>query len=151
MDHIRSQRFSRELHVRKNREFNRVYRQGGRAQGPHLSIVAVKNRLTHSRIGLSVSKKLGHAVRRNRIKRMLREAYRKIRWEIEARAGAVDFVVIPRHSQGKYPLDELIDELPGLVEQAAARARLPKKPRRGTRGKVARGGRRRGRGQEDRR
>jgi ribonuclease P protein component len=114
-------RFLREHHVRKDREFRRIYRRGARAKGKYLSVVVFRNRLGHSRLGLSVSKKLGKAVRRNRIKRMVREAYRLTRWEIEARAGAVDIVVIPNLPEGKYPLAELMVELAPLVGRAAER------------------------------
>ncbi|MCB9880923.1 MAG: ribonuclease P protein component [Planctomycetes bacterium] len=115
-------RFVREHHVRKAWEFRRVYRQGGRAGGHFVSVVVVPNRLPHARLGLSVSKKVGGAVRRNKIKRMIREAFRLTRWEIEARAGGVDVVVIPNLAEGRYPLADLITELPLITERAFERA-----------------------------
>ncbi len=120
-------RFPAWLHVRTGREFQRIYRLGGRARGKHLHVVVLQNGLDHSRLGLSVSKRNGNAVRRNRIKRMTREAYRLTRWEIEAKAGFVDIVVIPGHPEGHYPLEELIAEFADLVAAAAARARKPKR------------------------
>ena len=124
-------RFLPNHHVRKAWEFRRAYRAGGRARGRLLSLVVVKNRLPHARLGLSVSKKLGPAVRRNRIKRMIREAFRQSRWEIEARAGGVDLVVIPNLPEGKYLLQELLHELPLVTERAAERQQQRRRRSRG--------------------
>jgi RNase P protein component len=65
---------------------------------------------------------VGGAVRRNKIKRLIREAFRLTRWEIEARSGKVDVVVIPQQSADKLPLADLMQELPLLVEKAAEKA-----------------------------
>ena len=51
------------------------------------------NELTHSRVGLSVSKRYGGAVQRNRLRRLYREAFRLTRHELP---GGLDIVMIPR-------------------------------------------------------
>lgn len=61
--------------LKLNHIFRRLYGTGGHANG-YLVLYAKKNRLGCNRLGLTVSKKLGHAVVRNRVRRRLREIYR---------------------------------------------------------------------------
>ncbi len=62
--------------LRKTGEFNRVYRQGRRLHGRGFSLIYVANDLPWNRLGISVHRKTGGAVRRNRIKRIVRETFR---------------------------------------------------------------------------
>lgn len=62
--------------VKENYEFRRFYRKGKSAVSPQLVIYCQKNRRGHSRLGVSVSTKLGCAVVRNRVRRRIREIYR---------------------------------------------------------------------------
>ena len=62
--------------IKQNHEFRRLYAKGRSAVGPALVIYCRKNRLGHNRLGITVSTKLGCAVRRNRARRRLREVYR---------------------------------------------------------------------------
>ena len=66
-------KFSTSLKL--NHVFRRLYRTNGYA-GPYLVLYARKNRSETNRIGITVSKKLGKAHIRNRIRRRLREIYR---------------------------------------------------------------------------
>lgn len=66
-------KFSASLKL--NHIFRRLYRTNGFA-GPYLVLYARKNRTQTNRVGITVSKKLGKANIRNRIRRRLREAYR---------------------------------------------------------------------------
>ena len=66
-------KFSASLKL--NHVFRRLYRTSGFA-GPYLVLYARKNRTGQNRVGITVSKKLGKANVRNRIRRRLREAYR---------------------------------------------------------------------------
>ncbi len=65
--------------LRKSREFNRVYRFGQRLYGEGFAIIYASNDLDRNRLGMSVPKKVGTAVRRNRIKRIIREVFRSNR------------------------------------------------------------------------
>ncbi|MBQ0037704.1 MAG: ribonuclease P protein component [Clostridiales bacterium] len=62
--------------VKENYEFRRIYRKGRSAVSPCLVVYCQKNRKGNSRLGVTVSTKLGHAVVRNRVRRQLREIYR---------------------------------------------------------------------------
>ena len=60
----------------KNKEFSRVYARGRCFVHPQLVLYVGKNRLGYTRVGLTATKKVGHAVVRNRARRRLREVYR---------------------------------------------------------------------------
>jgi ribonuclease P protein component len=62
--------------LNKNFEFHRLYNKGKSAASPLLVIYCRKNGRKFSRLGLTVSKKVGKAVHRNKLRRRLREAYR---------------------------------------------------------------------------
>ncbi|MEA3469052.1 MAG: ribonuclease P protein component [Thermodesulfobacteriota bacterium] len=62
--------------LRKGREFDKVYRQGTRWHGKGFSLIFCANELGYNRIGISVHRKLKGAVKRNRIKRIIRESFR---------------------------------------------------------------------------
>ena len=62
--------------LKKNGDFLLVYRQGLKRSDSRLVLYVRKNGLDKSRIGISVSKKVGNSVVRHRIKRLVYEAYR---------------------------------------------------------------------------
>ena len=66
-------KFSSSLKL--NHIFRRLYSASGQANS-YLVLYARKNRTGTNRVGITVSKKLGHAVVRNRVRRRLREVYR---------------------------------------------------------------------------
>lgn len=77
--------------LKENSAFRRLYHRGASAANRCLVVYCRRNGLAVSRLGFTVSTKLGHAVVRNRIRRRLREIYRLH----EAKAG-YDIVVVVR-------------------------------------------------------
>ena len=67
-------KFSRSLKL--NHVFRRLYARGGCVTGRYLVLYCGRNGLEENRVGITVSKKLGGAVVRNRARRRLRECYR---------------------------------------------------------------------------
>lgn len=65
---------SKLLTLKKNYEFNRVYKKGRFFVGNILVIYVIKNRFAKNRFGISASKKFGNAVKRNRMRRILKES-----------------------------------------------------------------------------
>ena len=116
------QRFGAQWRIRRAADFERAYRRRAKASDELLLVCGCENGLDHPRLGLSVSRKLGGAVVRNRWKRLLREAFRLSREHLPA---GVDLVVIPR--PGAEPelrrLQVSLGQLAGRVARRLARDR----------------------------
>lgn len=79
--------------LRRQYQFDAVYRGKHYAGDGVLVIRAIRNDVGHTRLGLSVSKKVGNAVVRNKWKRLIREAFRKQQADIPR---GMDIVVRPK-------------------------------------------------------
>ena len=86
----RRERFPRAARVRRRVEYLAIQNRGRRASGPNLLLFA---RPGQGRLGITVSKKVGGAVLRNRVKRWLRDCYRRRRPEFSS---GLDLVVVAR-------------------------------------------------------
>jgi ribonuclease P protein component len=102
-------------HLRRPADFRRVYERRRSASDAWLIVYACENGLPHLRLGLSVSRKIGGAVQRNRLRRLYREAFRLTKHEMPA---GLDLVVIPRQAE-EPAFEELKRSLPRLVQQVA--------------------------------
>jgi ribonuclease P protein component len=69
--------FPRDLTIRKSSEFKEIFDKGNRLSTEHYTLVYAPNSLGSPRLGLVVGKTCGNAVKRNRIKRVLREVFRR--------------------------------------------------------------------------
>ena len=110
-------RFRPEEHLRRPADFKRVYDRRRSVSDGLLIVYACPNGLPYLRLGLSVSRKVGPATHRNRLRRLYREAFRLTKAELP---GGLDLVFIPR-GPGAPTLDELMESVRRLVPQAARR------------------------------
>jgi ribonuclease P protein component len=127
--------FSRGDRLRKRTEFEECYSGGVRVSGRHFQLF-LRRRTTDAatgtsaaasndppRLGISVSKRVGNAVVRNRVKRRLREIFRRQRPD-----QPVDIVIHARPSAATATFQELARELPELISRALARPGRPTSP-----------------------
>ena len=105
-------RFSSALKL--NHIFRRLYATAGYANG-YLVLYAKRNRTQTNRVGVTVGKKLGHAVVRNRVRRRLREIYRLNEAQF---APGWDIVVVARSRCIKADFQKLTHAYLSLAEKA---------------------------------
>ena len=111
--------------VRAKAEFDRVFEAGKRTAEPLLALHRLDDGAP-SRLGLAVSRKVDpHAVGRNRIKRVLRDAFRKLRGEL----GTGAYVIVARPAAAKVDNPALRAAFLRVLQRAGA---LPPSPPQGT-------------------
>lgn len=97
----------RSISLTASPEFERVYRKGSVYRGRLFSVHFLPNTLGSPRLGLSVSKKVGGAVNRNKVRRRLKEIFRS---SVMSLPGGADFVISARPPAAEASFEELNDE-----------------------------------------
>ena len=111
-------RFPRAHRLRSRRDFRRVQSVGRRVHTPHFIVLVDRGRAERTRLGITVSRKVGGAVVRNRVKRLVREVFRANRERFQR---GHDLVVIAKRHAGEVDFTSARRELLG-VERALANA-----------------------------
>jgi ribonuclease P protein component len=106
--------FPKAARILKRSEFIRLSRSGTKFQNRHFIFLYSRSHQEYSRIGITVSRKVGDAVLRNRIKRLVRENFRRMRPMI---VGAWDINIIAKKNAANLSGDEVGSSLAQLFEE----------------------------------
>lgn len=110
------ERFPRAARVRRRPDYLAIQNRGRRLAGSHLLLFALPG---GGRIGITVSKKVGGAVLRNRVKRWIRDCYRRRRPEFPS---GFDLVVVARPPAARADHAAVCGELTSLARRLIATA-----------------------------
>ena len=114
--------FPSSRRLRGRSAFDRVHRRGARAPTRDLTVLVHPSPSPHVRLGMAVSRKVGNAVVRNRLRRRIREIVRLHQAELPG----WDLVVVARPTAARLvdePFDVLARTLMAAIRQARQRAR----------------------------
>jgi ribonuclease P protein component len=100
--------------IRKRGEYVRLSREGRRCHNPHFTAVYGPARAAHCRLGVTVTKKVGNASQRNRIKRLVREHFRLNRHGL---SGEWDINIIARREAAELTNDQIFQSLQDLFDR----------------------------------
>jgi len=106
-------RFAARMRLRSPALFRRAYAEGVREDAGGVVVYALANDLAHPRLGISIGRRAGGAAERNRLKRLLREAFRL---EQHAIGGGVDLVAVVRPHRARS-----VDDYRAVFVRAAKR------------------------------
>jgi ribonuclease P protein component len=114
---------TRSRRLSRSADFEVVYRRGRSASSRHLVVYAFardpSSGAAEPRVGLTVSRKVGGAVERNRVKRLLREAAARVTPGLSA---DIDLVIVARPGLAEALAGERLDWLEAEVRELAERA-----------------------------
>jgi len=109
-------RFLKAERLLKPTEFRAVYSQGKRFEGRFMTVFIMPSGTDFQRLGITASKKaIGNAVERNRAKRLLREAFRLSKVELNDLDTKFDWVLNARRSLLKVKLEKPLEEFRQIV------------------------------------
>ena len=109
--------------LKENHIFRRLYAKGKSAVTPTLAAYVRRNRLGRTRLGLTVGTKVGKAVRRNKVRRRMREAYRIHEHQMTP---GWDLVIVARVRAAYAPYSELEHDLLRLMDKLGVRQKPEK-------------------------
>ena len=110
--------------LKENHIFRRLYSRGKSAVTPTLAAYVRPNRFGRTRLGLTVGTKVGKAVRRNKVRRRMREAYRIHEHQMTP---GWDIVIVARVRAAYAPYAEVEHDLLRLMDKLGVRQK-PKRP-----------------------
>ena len=113
---MKRQGFAKCEHLLAKKDFDATYALRRSARDGRLVLYARPNALKHSRLGMSVAKRYGNSVRRNRFRRLIREAFRLHKEELPK---GCDFIVIPGRGLD-VSLDDIAQSLLTLAKKLCA-------------------------------
>lgn len=105
--------FPSSARLKKRREFSQMIKMGCKVHTPHFILYKMPSTIGESRLGLTVSRKVGNAVCRNRVKRLLREYFRQYR---HAFSQPMLLSIIAKRSASRVSLDMIEKELNFLLK-----------------------------------
>ena len=124
--------------IRENHLYQKAYKSGRKKSSQSLTVYVLKDKMaallrkrnpekkTLNRIGLTVSKKVGGAVQRNRAKRVIREAYRQIDKMYGVKKGFL-IVICPRSRCSVIKMQDVMSELTYCLRKLEMLENLPQK------------------------
>ncbi len=103
-----SNQFTRDQRLLNGRQFDRVFRKNTRSRDQFFIVLARPNQLPYARLGLAISRKAaGDAVPRNRLKRLIRESFRRLPEDYPG----LDFVIMAKNGAASHANDTLLKSL----------------------------------------
>jgi ribonuclease P protein component len=100
--------------LRHAREFQRVFQQGKKLVAPLFVLYVLPTSALRSRLGITVSKRIGKAVVRNRTRRLMRELFRHYKALIQP---PCDLVFVARRGATEASLEEYVQQFMGLLRR----------------------------------
>ncbi|MBN2707095.1 MAG: ribonuclease P protein component [Deltaproteobacteria bacterium] len=106
------QDFPKKERLRKRKDFLEIFDQGQRRHSSHFILFYRESGLDQARLGITASRKVGNAVVRNRLKRLIREYYRQHKAGFDP---GTDYSLVVKRNFSRLPWVQVVEQLASLL------------------------------------